>query len=101
VYYFYNGGQEEIYMGSADLMQRNLDHRVEVVFPVESPEYIRYLRDQMLEIYLKDNTRARVMRGDGTYVRIQPPSEEKAIDVQRSLMNGSGIRHHKKPKLFS
>ena len=88
VYYFYNGGQEEIYMGSADVMQRNLDHRVEVVFPVESAHHIRYLRDHMLEIYLKDNTRARVMQEDGTYVRLQPPSDEKAVDVQKSLMNG-------------
>jgi polyphosphate kinase len=87
VYYFYNGGKEEIYMGSADLMQRNLDHRVEVVFPVENADYIRYLRDHMLEIYLQDNTRARVMREDGRYVRLQPPGEEKAIDVQKSLMN--------------
>ena len=96
MYYFYNGGQEEIYMGSADLMQRNLDHRVEVVFPVENAEYIRYLRDQMLELYLKDNTRARVMRGDGTYTRLQPPSEDKAVDVQKSLMNANGVRDRRK-----
>ncbi|MGZ9235377.1 MAG: RNA degradosome polyphosphate kinase, partial [Anaerolineales bacterium] len=89
MYYFYNGGQEEIYMGSADLMQRNLDHRVEVVFPVESADYIRYLRDHMLEIYLKDNMRARVMQEDGTYVRLQTPSEEKSVDVQKFLMNGN------------
>ena len=88
VYYFYNGGQEEIYMGSADLMQRNLDHRVEVIFPVESTKYVRYLRDHILEVYLKDNTRARIMQADGAYVRLQPPSEEKAVDVQNSLMNG-------------
>jgi hypothetical protein len=43
----------------------------------------------MLEIYLKDNTRARVMQEDGTYVRLQPPSDEKAVDVQKALMNGS------------
>jgi polyphosphate kinase len=100
LYYFYNGGQEEIYMGSADVMQRNLDHRVEAVFPVERAEDVRYLRDHMLEIYLKDNTRARVMQADGTYVRLQPPSEEKAIDVQKSLMNSTRVRDPRKPQLF-
>ena len=59
-------------MGSADLMQRNLDHRVEVMFPLENTEHIRYLRDKMLETYLKDNTRARVMQQDGTYIRLKP-----------------------------
>ena len=55
IFYFYNGGKEEIYLGSADLMTRNLNHRVEVVFPVESAEHIRYLRDHVLDLYLKDN----------------------------------------------
>ncbi|MCI0554918.1 MAG: polyphosphate kinase 1 [Anaerolineae bacterium] len=87
VYYFCNDGHEEIYMGSADLMRRNLDHRVEVVFPVESPEQIHYLRYQMLETYLKDNIRARVMQKDGTYLRLKPHNSDKAVDVQEFLMN--------------
>jgi polyphosphate kinase len=87
LYYFHNGGQEEIYIGSADLMQRNLDHRVEVLFPLENPAHVRYLRDKMLDTYLKDNTRARVMQGDGTYVRLKSPAEDKTIDVQEYLMN--------------
>ena len=86
VYYFCNNGNEKIYMGSADLMRRNLDHRVEVVFPVESASHIRYLRDQMLETQLKDNVRARVMQNDGTYIRLKPPSAEKAVDVQEFFM---------------
>jgi polyphosphate kinase len=89
LYYFYNNGVEEIYMGSADLMPRNLDHRVEVIFPVEHAEYVRYLRDQMLETYLRDNRRARVMQDNGTYQRLQPPSEEKAVDVQEFFMKNS------------
>src|SRR5918996_4625690 len=89
VYYFYNNGEEEIYMGSADLMRRNLDHRVEVVFPVESAEHIRYLRDKMLETYLKDNMRARVMQEDGTYRRLKPPSDDNAVDVQEFFMHNS------------
>jgi len=86
VYYFLNGGQEEIYLGSADLMQRNLDHRVEVVFPLEKPEHIRYLRDQVLETYLHDNLRARVMQPDGKYKRLKPGSNQEAVDVQEWLM---------------
>ncbi len=87
VYYFHNGGKEEIYMGSADLMQRNLDHRVEILFPLENTDHVRYVRDKMLETYLKDNMRARLMQQDGTYVRIKSPSEEKAVDVQEFFMN--------------
>src|SRR6266511_4302780 len=77
VYYFYNGGKEEVYIGSADLMQRNLDHRVEILFPLENTEHVRYVRDKVLETYLKDNMRARVMQEDGTYIRLKSPGEEK------------------------
>jgi polyphosphate kinase len=87
LYYFYNGGQEVIYIGSADLMQRNLDHRVEVLFPLENTDHVRYVRDKVLDTYLKDNARARVMQEDGTYVRLKAPSEDKAVDVQEFLMN--------------
>jgi len=89
VYYFHNGGKEEIYTGSADLMTRNLDHRVEVVFPVESAVQVRYLRDKMLETYLRDNTRARVMQKDGSYVRVKLQGEDKSVDVQEFFMNHS------------
>ncbi|MEP6894233.1 MAG: polyphosphate kinase 1 [Chloroflexota bacterium] len=89
VFYFHNNGKEEIYMGSADLMRRNQDHRVEVVFPVESKEHINYLRHDMLETYLNDNTRARVMKSDGTYMRLKPPSEDKKVDVQEYLMKNN------------
>jgi polyphosphate kinase len=89
LHYFYNGGMEEIYMGSADLMPRNLDHRVEVIFPVENADDVRYLRDEILETYLRDNARARVMQENGIYLRLEPPSEEKAVDVQEFLMMNS------------
>ncbi len=70
MFYFQNDGKEEIYLGSADLMPRNLNHRVEVVFPVENKEHIKYLRHHVLETYLKDNTRARILESDGTYKRL-------------------------------
>jgi len=86
LYYFLNDGQDEIYLGSADLMQRNLDHRVEVVFPLEKQEHIRYLRDQVLEVYLRDNLRSRIMQPDGQYKRRKPTSNQEHIDVQDWLM---------------
>ncbi len=88
VYYFHNGGQEEIYLGSADLMPRNLDHRVEVVFPVEDPAHIRHLRDDILDAYLRDQARSRVMQPDGTYYRCEDKKEDK-FDVQDWFMNQS------------
>ena len=86
VYYFQNNGKEEIYLGSADLMQRNLDHRVEVVFPVERPEHVKYLRDHVLAAYQRDNLRARLMQPDGTYVRVKPKEKEEKLDIQDWLM---------------
>jgi len=90
LYYFLNGGKDEIYLGSADLMQRNLDHRVEVVFPLDKPEHVRYLRDEVLEKYLHDNLRARVMTANGKYKRLKPDSGQEAVDVQEWLMNHGG-----------
>ncbi len=86
LYYFYNGGQEEIYIGSADLMQRNLDHRVEVIFPIESPSHVQHLRANILDAYLRDNSRARMMQSDGTYSRLAPKDKENKMDVQEWLM---------------
>jgi polyphosphate kinase len=86
IYYFHNNGKEEIYLGSADLMPRNLDHRVEVVFPLEKAEHVRHIRDTVLETYLRDNLRTRTMKPDGTYVRAKP-GDAPLIDVQEWLMN--------------
>ena len=87
VFYFQNDGREEIYLGSADLMTRNLNHRVEVVFPVENKEHIRYLRHHVLETYFKDNTRARILQSDGTYMRLTPEAGKDVIDVQEKFMS--------------
>ena len=86
IYYFYNGGEEELYLGSADLMQRNLNHRVEVVFPVEDAGHIRYLRDNVLGSYFKDNSRTRLMQADGSYKRVHPKEGEDIVNVQEWLM---------------
>jgi polyphosphate kinase len=87
LFYFHNDGKEEIYLGSADLMTRNLNHRVEVVFPVESKEQIKYLHNQILDIYLKDNARARILQSDGSYIRLAPAAGKDIIDVQEKFMS--------------
>jgi polyphosphate kinase len=87
IFYFRNAGQEEIYLGSADLMPRNINRRVEVLFPVQSPSMIRYLRDEVLATYLADNVRARRMLSDGSYERLKPRAKEKSIDSQVALLS--------------
>jgi polyphosphate kinase len=69
LFYFRNGGEEEVYGGSADLMPRNLDHRVEIIFPVSDQRLVRRLKDEILERYLLDEKNARVMHSDGRYTR--------------------------------
>jgi len=86
IYYFGNNGNDEVYLGSADLMPRNLNHRVEVVFPVENKKQVRFLREKILDAYLKDNTRARILEPDGSYQRAKPGPNEKPFDVQSHLM---------------
>jgi len=86
IYYFQNDGEPEIYMGSADLMPRNLNRRVEVVFPVEKPEHIQFIRDEILETYLRDNTKARQMQPDGTYKFIQPEADANNVIAQSKFL---------------
>jgi polyphosphate kinase len=92
IYYFLNGGQEKIYMGSADLMQRNLNARVEVLFPVEDEKLIRHLRDVILETYLTDDTQTRIMGPDGVYKRLVPKDGELARPTQEIFMTMSRLR---------
>ncbi len=87
LFYFQNDGKQEMYLGSADLMTRNLNHRVEVVFPVESKEHIHYLHHHVLDAYFKDNSRSRVLQADGTYTRLIPEAGKDAVDVQEKFMS--------------
>ena len=86
IYYFWNGGSPEVYMGSADLMPRNLDRRVETLFPVKDPAILAYLRNAVLEVDLHNNLRARVMQPDGGYVRRAPGPADPEIDSQAWLL---------------
>jgi polyphosphate kinase len=70
IFYFSNGGQEEIYVGSADLMPRNINRRVETLFPIERTALVRHIRDKILAVYLDDNIKARILNSDGSYSRI-------------------------------
>lgn len=69
IFWFYNDGQEEIYMGSADWMQRNLDRRVEILFPIENTSLMEQV-NHILDLQLEDNVKAHIMKPDGSYVKI-------------------------------
>jgi polyphosphate kinase len=71
IYWFENGGQEEMYIGSADLMERNLDRRVETLTPVRDPEILEHLRDVVLHAYLQDTDRAMVLDSNGRYQKAE------------------------------
>jgi len=100
VYYFYNNGNEKILMGSADLMPRNLDARVEVLFEVEDKTHIRYLRDEFLPTYLADNRQARLMLSDGTYVRLKPADKEPEVSSQAVFLNACSSGSPLQPLAF-
>ncbi|HWR25628.1 MAG TPA: polyphosphate kinase 1 [Methanosarcina sp.] len=88
-YYFRNDGKEEIFMGSADLMPRNLDNRIEALFPVSS-EYVPVVRDVILDTHLKDNVKARLLLPNGRTERIYPQPEEEELDSQLWMLENSG-----------
>jgi len=86
IYYFYNNGNEEIYLSSADLMQRNLDRRVEITFPIKDPEHKEFLKKHILDTCLKDNVKARVLLPTGKYVFNHPVYTEPILDHQEYMM---------------
>jgi polyphosphate kinase len=87
IYYFRNGGNEQIYLGSADLMPRNINNRVEVLFPIQGQRIIRYLRDDVLGTYLISNLKVRRMQSDGIYEHLSLASEDTPINPQQWLIN--------------
>jgi polyphosphate kinase len=82
IYYFANGGAEEVWMGSADLMQRNLDHRIEVLFPLEDENLRAHIVRDVLPAYLRDTANANILHSDGSYERVKPAKGEDPFDVQ-------------------
>ena len=84
IFYFQNGGAEEIYLSSADWMSRNLDRRVELMVPVTRETQFRDIKDT-LELYFADNTRSHTLNADGTWTMKKPRAGEKAVRAQESL----------------
>ncbi len=98
IYYFRNGGDEEILSGSADMMQRNLDHRVETLFPIEDLVLREAILERLLKSELADTVNARELLSDGHYVRVQPAPGEPPFDCQKWFIShsllGSDIESH-------
>jgi polyphosphate kinase len=86
IYYFHNGGNPEIYSGSADWMSRNFRKRAEILFPIENTDLKSRIINEILLTYLSDNVKARLMQPDGSYVRIKPKDGEKPIRSQSELI---------------
>jgi polyphosphate kinase len=82
IYYFFNDGDEKVFLSSADLMPRNLNERVELLFPVENERHVERIKD-MLTLFLSDNQKAYVMKNDGAYRRVD--KRGKAVNSQEEF----------------
>lgn len=95
IFYFYSNGQEEIYMGSADWMPRNLDKRVEIIFPVEDEKLKKELM-HILDIQLSDNTKAHLLQADGTYIK--PDKRGKTLLCAQDYFCKEAMERNKVPE---
>ena len=86
IFWFRNGGAEEVYLGSADLMMRNLDRRVEILFPILDARLVRHVRDEILGTCIQDNVKARVMNADGSYARTPRAPGAEPVDAQAQFI---------------
>ncbi len=109
IFYFANGGEEEVYLGSADWMPRNLYERAEVQFPIKDALLRRRIRDEILSAYLADDTKARLLRSNGVYMRPRQPMRAgfSAQEFLMSLAEGkttldsippAGVQRGRQPK---
>ena len=105
IYYFRNGGDEEYYIGSADLMKRNLEQRVEIVVPVEAPALREELRT-VLDLHMDDNRSAWDMQPDGTYVQRRPEDpdapgcQQKLIALAENRLRAAMRQRRRKPQVI-
>ena len=95
IFYFYSGGNEEVFMGSADWMPRNLEKRVEIVFPVED-EQIKKEVMHILDVQMKDNVKASILQADGTYVK--PDKRGKVLVNSQEYFCKEATVRAEKPK---
>ncbi len=93
IYYFHNGGQEEVLLGSADLMPRNLDKRVEILFPVLDTTIRNIIINRILHIHLKDTHKAYLLLPDGSYQKITPTDKQKPFSSQQWFIEHRGCWH--------
>ncbi|NUN07878.1 MAG: polyphosphate kinase 1 [Ignavibacteriaceae bacterium] len=87
IFYFYNNGGEDLFLSSADIMQRNLEGRVELAFPVLDPEIKNHIRYKVLNVMLQDNIKARILNQDMTYSLLQPMNGDKPVCSQESFID--------------
>jgi len=92
IFYFRNGDKEEVYMGSADMMPRNLNRRVELAFPVQDPKLVRHLRDEVLGTYLQEVVKARHMNSEGVYTRDPNHAHRRELNSQEWFIKQSAQR---------
>ncbi len=99
-YIFNNGGNIEIYLGSADLMPRNLNRRIEVLFPVEDEMIKHELIHTIIPVKFHDNIKMRILKADGKYERKIPEKGEMRCNAQQYLIENSGMWHRLPSKLI-
>jgi polyphosphate kinase len=95
IYYFHNGEESEVLIGSSDLMFRNLNERIEVLFSVPDAHLRRAILEFMLKISLQDNVKSRRLLPDGTYQRVTPKDGEHVINSQLWLIQNRGVWHER------
>ncbi|HSN04984.1 MAG TPA: polyphosphate kinase 1, partial [Nitrospira sp.] len=94
IFFFRSGREEELWLGSADLMPRNLDGRIEILFPVEAPHLRRAVRDDILFAHLRDTAQLRRMNEKGIYERVLPPPGELPFNSQQRMLQLAGTWNH-------
>ncbi len=105
IFYFYNNSEENIFLSSADWMGRNLDRRVEILFPIED-EYNKKKIKQIINVYLSDNVKARKLNNDGSYDKIKPAEGQNLISSQlffgkRAIKQVKKAKKHEKENRFN
>jgi polyphosphate kinase len=86
IFYFANGGNDKVFIGSADMMQRNLNRRVEVIVPIKDTRLRQYIKEEISGAYLQDNSNAKMLRNDGIYEKILPLNDE-VFNAQQHFAN--------------
>jgi polyphosphate kinase len=93
IYYFRSGGNEIVLSGSADLMPRNLNRRVEVLFPIRDPRMKEAVVREILMVHLRDTEKARRLLSDGSYERVVPQPGEEPVNSQQWMLAHRGVWH--------